>query len=103
MSDNQLTERLAVQVLGWRRAPGRFIKPGRGWTPDWCFQPLVNLADAFQVLDRAGAKYKLSCERDGSFTAQVQIGRNVGKASGKSKARTICLAVAQALGIEVDQ
>jgi hypothetical protein len=101
MNDDRLTEVLAAKVLGWRVAPGRFIKPGRSWIPRWRFQPLTELPDAFQLLDHVAEHYTLT--QDGvAFTADVHtVSRRV-VASGESKARTITLAVARALGLEVD-
>lgn len=97
MTDAELTAKLAVEVLGWKTAPGRFVKPGRSWTPCWRFAPLENVAQAFDLLDAAAAAYKLSGDSDGCFTAEVRIGHQVGKASGPQKARVICLAVVRAV------
>jgi hypothetical protein len=101
-NDQRATDQLARQVMGWRAAPDRFVKSNRGWIPKWRFQPFSELADAFQLLDNAARAYTLTS--DGRiFTAEVEIGDRRGKASGKSKARTVSLAVARALGIEVDR
>lgn len=100
MTDAQLTAKLAVEVLGWKTAPGRFVKPGRSWTPCWRFAPLKNVAQAFDLLHAAAAAYKLSGDSDGRFTAEVRIGRQVGKASGPQKARAICMAVARAIAVD---
>jgi hypothetical protein len=101
MNDDRLTECLAIRVMGWRTAPGRFIKAGRGWTPSWKFAPLTNLEDAFALLDNAASTYALRTGRDGMFEAEVHVGGRVGNASGESKARTITLALARAVGLEV--
>jgi hypothetical protein len=101
MNDNTLTCELAERVMGWRATPDRFIKLGRSWIPQWRFQPLVELADAFQLLDTAANRYSLSRDRNGFFDTSVQIGGRRGKASGEPKARTITIAVARALGLEV--
>ena len=101
MTDQQLTGELALRVMGWKTAPGRFIKPGRSWTPMSRFKPLVRIEDAFQLLDRAGAAYRLSADGKGKFIAEVQVGIGKGKASGPAKARVISIALALALGIEV--
>jgi hypothetical protein len=100
MNDNTLTCELAVRVMGWRATPDRFIKRGRSWIPQWRFQPLEELADAFQLLDAAANRYSLSRDRHGVFGTSVQIGGRRGKASGEPKARTITIAVARALGLE---
>jgi hypothetical protein len=102
MNDDRLTEKLAAEVLGWKTAPDRFIKPDRGWTPRWRFSPFTKVADAFLLLDRAASDYTLTGDHSGSFRAEVRLAGRIGKASCDSKARTITLALAYALGLEVD-
>lgn len=101
MHDDRLTEMLAAEVLGWRAAPGRFIKPGRAWTPSWRFAPLTNLEHAFELLDHAARAYSLTMNAGGIFEAEVCVGRRVGKAAGGLKARTITIALAHALGLKL--
>jgi hypothetical protein len=101
MTGEQLTAVLAEKVMGWRATPDRFIKSGRTWIPRWRFQPLVELADAFQLLDQSATRYSLTRDHYGIFTAAVRIGGRRGKASGEPKARTITISVARALGLEV--
>jgi len=102
MTEEALTAALAERVMGWKVAPDRFIKSGRSWIPRWRFRPLAEIADAFRLLDHAAAHYTLT--RDCSaFAAEVQIGSCRGKAVGEHKARTITLAVARALRLEVDE
>ena len=102
MNDDRLTDQLALRVMGWKAAPDRFIKSGRSWIPRWRFRPFEELADAFQLLDRASDKYIL--QRDGrTFTAEIRIGSGLATASGEQKARIISLAVARAIGLEVDR
>jgi hypothetical protein len=97
MSDDRLTERLVSQVLGWKVAPDRFLKSGRSWIPRWRFAPLTNLEHALQLLDRAASTYTLTGVAGGIFTAEVRVRGRMGKAAGLSKAKTISLALAQAL------
>jgi hypothetical protein len=101
MNDARLTEKLVSMVLGWKLAPGRFIKPDRGWTPRHRFAPLTRLDDAFQLVDRVATTCKLTMVKGGHFSAEVQVDTRVGKASGESKARTITMALASALGLEL--
>jgi hypothetical protein len=102
MNDDRLTEQLALRIMGWKIAPGRFIKSGRSWIPRWRFRPLEELADAFQLLDCATEHYII--KRDGpSFTAEIRTAAGRGAASGELKARTITLAVARAVGLEADR
>jgi hypothetical protein len=102
MTDDRLTEQLVEKLLGWKVAPGRFIKPDRGWTPTWKFTPLVNLEHAFNLLDHANANYIVSAgSRGEGITAKVMVGARVGSACGVLKARTITLALARAVGLEI--
>jgi hypothetical protein len=100
MTDERLADELAVRVLGWRPAPGRYITTGRGWIPDWRFRPMTDLANAFELLDRAANRYSIRCDR-GAFKVEVQAGSHRGQASGDDLARSITLAVAQAVGLGV--
>jgi hypothetical protein len=101
MTDEQLTAILAERVMGWKAMPDRFIKSGRSWIPRWRFRPLAELADAFRLLEAAD-RYTLT-RNCSTFAAEVHIESCRGKAAGKHKARTITLAVARALRLEVDE
>lgn len=102
LNDQRVIDQLARQVMGWKVAPDRFVKSNRGWIPRWRFRPLTELADAFLLLDQAAHQYTL--RHDGrTFTAEVRTDTSRGIASGEQKPRTITLAVARALGLEVDQ
>lgn len=87
--------------MGWKMAPGRFLKPGRAWIPQWRFQPLQKLEDALELMDQAADSFVLKSSRGNEFIAEVQIGRRRGTASGQKKARTLTIAVARALGIDL--
>jgi|ERR1035437_1338654 hypothetical protein len=102
MTEEALTAALAERVMGWKAAPDRFIKSGRSWIPRWRFRPLAELADAFRLLDHAAAHYTLIANGS-TFTAKVEIESCRGTAVGEHKARTITLAVARALRLEVDE
>jgi hypothetical protein len=99
MNDGELTGHLVEAILGWKPTLSRFMKPGRGWSPRSHFQPLVKVADAFRLLIAAD-KFSFTGAGD-VFAAEVKIGARLGKASGHSPARTITIAVARALGMEV--
>jgi hypothetical protein len=101
VNDERLTEKLAVEVMGWRVAPGRFIKAHRAWIPSWRFSPLKNLDDAFDLLDVSASAYTLATSAGGNFEAEVRLGERIGRASGEPKARTITIALSRALGLEV--
>jgi hypothetical protein len=97
----QLPAVLAQHVLGWTVAPERFLTGRRGWIPRWHFQPLTRVADAFKLLDVAATEFTLTLSRDQIFTARVRAGRHTGSASGESKAATITVAIARAIGLDV--
>ena len=101
MSDDTLTAYLAERLMRWNATPDGFITSGRSWIPRWRFKPLVELTDAFQLLDQATHRYSLTRDRHGIFSASVQIGGCRGKAYGEAKARTVTIAIARALGVEV--
>src|SRR5262245_48948381 len=99
-TDSRITDELAYRVMGWTARPDRFIKTGRSWIPRWRFQPLNVLADAFQLLDRADS-FTLTSDPVAGITATVEIARRQGCASGKHIARTVAIAVARSIGLEV--
>lgn len=99
MTDQQLTRRLVERIFGWRVGPGRFLKSNRAWTPWSKFVPTSNLKDAFALLDAAAYTYALTRDSNGIFHVEIRIDKRSAKASGKDKARTICLTLATALGI----
>jgi hypothetical protein len=104
MSDEQLTSELAVRAMRWRLAPGRFLKGDRGWTSRSGFRPLVDANDAFRVLDAIADEYSMLAKPGGQFSVRVRAaGGRTGEAMGESKTRTICLAVAHALGIDLGE
>jgi hypothetical protein len=97
MTDELLTAMLAERVMGWRARPDRFLTGDRCWISRSQFRPLVDLNDAFRLLDLVTSDYSLIAVADGTFIAQVRASGKFGKASGQNRARTISLAVAQAL------
>lgn len=103
MTDERLTDELAVRVMGWKSAPDRYVKSGRSWIPKWRFAPLSCLDDAFQLLASSNSTYKLECAPGGVFSVEVKIGGRTGHASGEPTARTITLALARALGLEIER
>jgi hypothetical protein len=102
MSDEQLTSELAVRAMRWRLAPGRFLKPDGGWTSRSGFRPLVDIGDALKALQAVTHDYSLVAKPSGGITVDVRLPERTGHAAGKSTARTVSLALAQALGIETE-
>ena len=103
MTNEHLTGKLAEQVMGWRIAPDRYLKRGRGWIRKWRFAPFTRIEDAFDLLDRAASDYTLTSNAVGAFTAEVRVNGKVGRASGANKATTISLAISRALGLEAPE
>jgi hypothetical protein len=101
MSSEQLTTLLAERVMGWGVVPERFLIGGRRWIPRWRFQPLTNLEDAFRLLEKAASTFTLTLKGHGTFSAQVKVRDHAGSAVGASKAATITVAVARAIGLDV--
>lgn len=100
-SDERLRDALIFRILGWRQTPDRYIKANRSWIPRWRFTPLTNLQDAFDLLEIAASSYSLRVQVDGRFEAEVFVDGHVGRAFGEPKARTIAVALARALGIDI--
>jgi len=102
MTDELLTAILAERVMGWKVGPNRFLTGKRSWMSRSQFKPLVDLKDAFQLLDAATNDYSLLSGPDRVFTALVRLGGRVGRGIGEPKARAISLAVASASGIATE-
>jgi hypothetical protein len=101
MTSEHLTAILAQRVMGWGVGPDRFLIGGRRWLPHWRFQPLTNLDVAFRLLEKAASTFTLALRDDGTFSVQVQVQDHAGSAIGGSKAATITVAVARAIGLDV--
>jgi hypothetical protein len=102
MTTDQLTAILAERILGWRVGPKRILKGGRRWAPRWRFQPFRRLEHALELLDKADGKYGFEKDTAGTFKAHVTVGNCAGTASGKSEAASLTLALARALGVDVE-
>ena len=102
MTNDHLTAILAERIMGWTVGPDRFLMAKRRWQPRWRFQPTENLDDAFKLLEKAAPRdYSMGDDGKG-FRVRVRIGKTIGEACDISKPRAITLAVARAVGIEVD-
>lgn len=99
-SDERLTSELAVRAMHWRLAPGRYLKPDRGWTSRSGFCPLVDLKDAFQALESVTRDYSIDSRPNGIYTVHLRYENRLAQGTGKSKARAICLALADVLEID---
>jgi len=58
------------------------------------------MEDAFKLLDVAASEFTLTLSRDQIFTARVGVGRQTGSATGESKAATVTVAIARAIGLD---
>ncbi len=104
MTPENVTAVLAERVMGWSVAPDRYLVGNRSWIPRWRFQPLERLEDAFRLLEKAQPEhYSMGAGADGVFSVQVRICGRGGEASHESKPRAITLAIARALGLEVEE
>jgi hypothetical protein len=101
LGDVLLVERLAQQVLHWGVAPDRFLLGNRSWKVRWRFDPLNKIEDACVLLDAAApTRYSISLN-GGCFQVEVEIKDSIGRASGASRPRTIVLALARSLRLQV--
>src|SRR5271168_2200664 len=100
---NQLTDLLALRVMGWGTGPSRYLLSTRSWLPKWRFQPTKIIADAFKLLEAlAAVEYALRADRKGLYRATVRTTDRSGEASGSSLPCVICLAIARAYCIRVE-
>lgn len=102
VTDERLTALLAERIMGWSVAPERFLLGKRRWISRWRFQPTESLDDAFKLLEKAAPQdYSMGDDGQG-FWVRVRIGKAIGEARDRTKPRAITLALARALGLEVD-
>src|SRR5579862_1993013 len=87
---------LVERVMGWTVGPDRYLMADRKWKPLWRFRPSENLADAFELLDRAAPEqYSICGCYQGECRVRVQINGRIGDASGVSRPLAIAQAVAR--------
>lgn len=77
---------------------GSFIKNGRTSIPKWCFAPPKRLEAVFELLVHSDCCFRLKGNYADKFTNVVRMDGRTGRACGEEKARTITLALAEALG-----
>ena len=100
MKDNVLIANLAQEVMHWGVGPDRFLIGNRSWIPRWKFKPLEHIQDAFMLLDHSGSSRYSILKASGAFEVKVECNGRVGRATGRSSARAITLALARSLGLE---
>jgi len=70
--------------------------------PEWCSASLRNAVQLGRnPHEKAASTFTLALKGDGTFSAQVQVRDRAGNAVGASKAATIAVAVARAIGLDV--
>jgi hypothetical protein len=98
-----LTALLVKRVLGWRAGPDRYLMADRQWLPRGKFQPTTRLEAAFRLLIAVKpVDYKLGGSGSGPCWARVRTSGGLGEATNPSMPLAICLALARALGINVE-
>jgi 2-methylcitrate dehydratase PrpD len=98
-----LTQLLAERGMGWRCGRDRFLIGANGeWIKTHQFQPLERVEHAFKLLRKLASEYSFTQTRDGHFVTTVTVGNISATASGTSEAGTAAVAIARALGIDVE-
>lgn len=104
MTSQVLTKLVAERVMKWTAAPNRFMLGRREWTPNWRFQPVEIFEHAVQLLDAARpTTYSLGVDQTGCFWARVEVSGVLGEARDRSRPRAVTIAVARAVGLDVDE
>ena len=104
MTSQMLTKLVAERVMNWTATPNRFMLGDRKWTPKWRFQPCEIFEHAVQLLDAARpTTYSFGTDETGCSWARVEIDGVLGEGRNRSKPRAVTLAVARAVGIDVDE
>jgi hypothetical protein len=99
-SDARLTNELATRVMGWKPFPRRYMTSGKDWISRSQFQPLRDIKDAFRLLELVTDDFTLLSAHRRPFVAEVRLPGRIGRAVGKTKARTLTLAIARLVGLE---
>jgi hypothetical protein len=103
MTTESLAGILAEKVMGWRVGPDRYIMAGRQWLKRERFQPTKRIDAAFRLLIAVKpVDYKLGGSGSGVCWARVKLNGASGDATSPSMPLAICLAIARALGIDVE-
>ena len=104
MTAQQLTALLAERILGWRVGPDRYVLADRRWLKRERFQPTERVDAAFRLLGAVKPiDYKLGGSGSGACWAEVKLDGGSGEATSASMSLAICLAIARALGIDVER
>jgi hypothetical protein len=104
MTRESLTALLVQRLFGWKVRRNRFMTGDeREWIKRERFQPTSSLDAAYRLLGAAKPiDYKLGGSGSGPCWARVMLNGASGEASSDSLPLAICLAIAHALGIEVE-
>jgi len=104
MTSELLTALLVERAFGWRVCRDRFMTGGdREWLKRAAFQPTRSLDAAYRLLNAVKPiDYQFGGSASGLCWARVKLRGASGEASYSSLPMAICLAIAQALGIDVE-
>jgi hypothetical protein len=103
LTAEHFTALLAEHLLGWRAGPDRYMMADRQWLKRERFQPTTSLDAAKRLLDAVKPiDYTLEGSSSGPCWARVRTPGGSGEATSPSMPLAICLALARALGIDVE-
>jgi hypothetical protein len=104
MTTDQLTALLVERIMGWRPTRDKFIMANRQWLNRWRFQPTSDPRHALRLLEETGAEdFTISGRQSRDYRVAVRIHGALGEASENSIPLAICVAVARALGMELER
>ena len=103
MTDERLTSILAERVMGWRVGPDRYITVDRQWIKRERFQPARSLDAALRLVNALQPiSYNVGGSQSGCW-ARIQTAAGTWEATAHSMSLALCLAIARAQGIDVEE
>ena len=104
MTRESLTAMLVERLFGWKARPDRFMTgDGREWLKRAAFEPTKSLDAAYRLLNAVKPiDYKLGGSSSGPCWARVRTAGGSGEATNDSMPLALCLAIAGALGLNVE-
>jgi hypothetical protein len=101
---DQLTNILVLRIFGWKASRDRFMTgDDRGWVQRERFQPTKSVDTAFRLLIAVKPiDYKLEGSASGPCWVRVRAPGGSGEATSPSMPLAICLAIARAIGVDVE-
>ena len=103
LTADMLTALLVERVLGWRVGPDRYMMADRQWLKQERFQPTKSIDAACRLLIALRPiEYTFGGAGASDCWAKVRLKGMSGEAASPSLPLAICLAIARALGIDVE-